>query len=95
MLAIQAKKLFVDIYGQGQFKGSRGYTRKFIQRHNIRFLKISGEKLSNDVASIDAYVGQFARMVRQNELAAAQIFNADESGLYYRCTPSATFVSHA
>lgn len=93
MLAIQAKKLFSEIYGGGEFQGSRGYTRKFIKRHGIRFLKITGEKLSNDVAGVDGYIGQFATIVRQHELTTAQIFNADESGLYYKCTPSSTFVS--
>lgn len=93
MIAIQAKKLFDEIYGQGLFRGSRGYTRKFIKRHGIRFLKITGEKLSNNVSNIDAYVDQFATIVRQNMLSASQIFNADESGLFYKCTPSSSFVS--
>lgn len=94
MLAIQAKKLFTEIYGEGTFQGSRGYTRKFIQRHSIRFLKITVEKLSNDLAGIDAYVEQFAAIVRKNALNAAQIFNADECGLYYKCTPDSTFVAN-
>ncbi|XP_058828455.1 jerky protein homolog-like [Topomyia yanbarensis] len=91
---MQAKKLFSQIYGKGLFLGSRGYILKFIKRHNIRFLKITGEKLSNDIASVDAYVNKFSTVIRQKALNAAQIFNADESGLYYKCTPSSTFVAH-
>ena len=77
-------KFFKQIYCDGQFKGSRGYVLKFLKRHNIRFLKITGEKLSSNVASVDAYVANFSSTVRHKQLGASQRFNADESGLFLR-----------
>lgn len=93
MLTVQASKLYGKLYNDEQFKGSRGYIVNFIKRHNIRFLKITGEKLSNNAATVDAYIEQFAAIVRQKDLSASQIFNADESGLYFKSTPSSTFVT--
>ena len=87
-------KFFKQIYGDGQFKGSRGYVLKFLKRHNIRFLKITGEKLSSNVASVDAYVANFSSTVRHKQLGASQRFNADESGLFFKSSPSATYVAY-
>ncbi|XP_062541874.1 jerky protein homolog-like [Armigeres subalbatus] len=91
LLTVQATKLYEKLYKDGEFKGNRGYIVNFIKQHNIRFLKITGEKLSNNAAAVDTYIEHFAAFVRH--LSPSQIFNADESGLYFKCTPSSTFFS--
>lgn len=90
-MTVQATKLYEKLYNDKNFVGSRGYIVNFIKRHNIRFLKITGEKLSNNAAAVDTYIDHFATIVRH--LSPSQIFNADESGLYFKCTPSSTFVT--
>ncbi|XP_062542013.1 jerky protein homolog-like [Armigeres subalbatus] len=91
MLQAQAKIFFNKIEGEGDF-GSRGYIEKFIQRHGIRLLKITGEKLSSNVAAVEDYVKTFSKKMRDKQLSPCQIFNADESGLYFKNTPTSTFV---
>lgn len=91
MLEIQAQKFYNKIIGEGEY-GSRGYVDKFIKRHDIRHLKITGEKLSSNIAVIDQYVEDFAQEMRNRSLQPCQIFNADESGLYFKVTSSATYV---
>ncbi|XP_055614175.1 jerky protein homolog-like [Uranotaenia lowii] len=90
LLTAQATKLYLKLYNDEQFKGSRGCIVNFIKRHNIRFLQITGEKLSNNAATVDTYIEHSRSLVRH---LSCQIFNADESGLYFKCITSSTFVS--
>ena len=91
MLQVQAEKFFNELIDEGKF-GSRGYIDKFIKRHDIRLLKITGEKLSSNLVIVDDYVKKFAAEMRFNNLLPSQIFNADESGLYFKSTPTTTYV---
>lgn len=91
MLQVQSEKFFNELVGEGNF-GSRGYIDKFIKRHDIRLLKITGEKLSSNLAVIDEYVQKFAVEMNFKDLQPCQIFNADESGLYFKSTPTNSYV---
>ena len=94
MLILQAEKFFNELVNVGKF-GSRGYIHKFIKRYGLRRLKITGEKLSCNMAIIDEYVNVFKTEMRSKDLLPSQIFNADESGLYFKCTPTHTYVDQA
>lgn len=91
MLQVQAQKFYSQMIGEGEY-GSRGYVDKFIKRHDIRLLKITGEKLSSNLAVIDQYVVDFSQEMRCRNLQPYQIFNADESGLYFKAISSTTYV---
>lgn len=91
MLQVQATKFFNELVGEGSF-GSRGFIDKFLKRYDIRLLKITGEKLSSDLAVIEDYVDKFSAEMTTRKLSPAQIFNADESGLYFKSTPTNTYV---
>ena len=90
-LQIQANKFYNQMVGEGDY-GSRGYIEKFVKRNGIRLLKISGEKLSSDVAAVDEYTSKFAAEIRRQNFSPCQIFNADESGLFFKSTPTQTYV---
>lgn len=75
------------------FTASNGWLQKFRRRHGIRFLKLSGEKLSCDSSGIEPFLRQFHAKMVELELTEAQVYNADESGLYYRLLPEKTFVA--
>ncbi|XP_055644141.1 tigger transposable element-derived protein 2-like [Toxorhynchites rutilus septentrionalis] len=83
MLEVQAQKFYSQMVGEGQY-GSRGYVDKFIKRYGIRLLKITGEKLFSNIGIIDKYVEEFSMEMRSLNLKPYQIFNADESGLYFK-----------
>ncbi|XP_062542273.1 jerky protein homolog-like [Armigeres subalbatus] len=91
MLQVQAKKFFNQMIGTGDY-GSRGYVEKFIKRNGIRLLKISGEKLSSNISVVEKYKKDFAAQIREEDLSPCQIFNADESGLFFKRTPTRTYV---
>ncbi|XP_025405713.1 jerky protein homolog-like [Sipha flava] len=75
------------------FTASRGWLDNFKHRHGIRRLKITGEKLSCDEASIEPFRNELQRVINENNLDLEQIYNADESGLFWRMLPEHTLTS--
>ncbi|XP_046386326.1 jerky protein homolog-like [Ischnura elegans] len=69
-----------------------GWLQKFKQRHGIRYLKVTGEKLSADHDAAEDYVNELAKLVDEHNLSPDQIYNMDETGLFWRCLPRNTFV---
>ncbi|BFZ00329.1 hypothetical protein BsWGS_03368 [Bradybaena similaris] len=74
---------------------SDGWLTRFKIRHGIRKLDISGEKKSADEDAADEFVEKFASIVRQNNLTAEQIYNADETGLFWKCLPGSTLAGES
>lgn len=75
------------------FNASNGWIAKFKKRHGIRMLKICGEKLSNKCKLVEPFLLKFRQKIKQLNLTADQIYNADESGLFYRMLPNRTLVT--
>lgn len=69
---------------------SKGWLHNFKIRHGIRKLDISGEIKSADEAAANEYKITFQNLVDQYDLSAPQIYNADETGLLWRCLPNST-----
>ena len=51
-------------------------------------LQITGESLSGDVEAAEKFKKEFEDFIKKEELTADQVYNADESGLFYRMLPS-------
>lgn len=75
------------------FSASQGWLDKFKKRHGIRQLAIAGEKLSANIESAKDFVERFEEMIEKENLTLDQIYNADETGLFYRMMPSKTLAS--
>ncbi|XP_036344810.1 jerky protein homolog-like [Rhagoletis pomonella] len=54
---------------------------------------ICGEILSSDVASVTPFIHRLRAKVDEMGLMESQIYNVDETGLFYRCLPDKTYVS--
>ena len=67
------------------FTASTGFLWCFCERHGLKELSIQGEKLSADVVSATTFVHEFSSILEGYSLE--QIFNCDETGLYYRLLP--------
>ncbi|XP_049306022.1 jerky protein homolog-like [Bactrocera dorsalis] len=90
----KARKLHEKIKEKtGFFHASNGWVSNFKKRYGLRQLKICGEKLSNKTASVDPFVIRFRNKIKELDLSAEQIYNADESGLFFRQMPDKTLVS--
>ncbi|XP_030766438.1 jerky protein homolog [Sitophilus oryzae] len=77
------------------FKASDGWLQHFKQRHGVRLLKISGEKLSSQPELIDPFKARLRRVIQEHNLNEHQLYNADETGLYWQLLPDKTYVALA
>lgn len=80
--------------GDASFKASQGWLEKFKNRHGIRELNIQGEKMSAaSVETVNEFKEKFAQMIKENGLTRDQVYNADETGLYYKALPTKTLAA--
>lgn len=92
-ILMEKAKFFHERLGRGAFVASRGWLDNFKKRHGIRQLKVTGEKLSNNEAAVQPFQEKFLEVIREKDLSADQIYNADESGLYWKAIPDKTLAS--
>ena len=79
-----SKKLFGDNY---KFVASEGWKWRFCNRHGIRNISSQGEKLSANYDAAVDFVPSFREFVRARNFPLDNIFNCDETGLYFRLLP--------
>lgn len=91
--AAKAKEFFNSLGLEGPFEASSGWLTRFKQRHGIRELDIQGEKLSGNIAAAEEFCNEFNRFVTEENLLPDQIFNVDETGLYWKCLPTTTLAA--
>lgn len=84
-------KVFFDLLGlEGNFDASSGWLHRFKKRYGIREIGLHGEKLSGDQQAADDFQRDFEKFVMSEDLSPEQIYNADESGLFWKCLPTRT-----
>lgn len=74
----------------GDFKASSGWLQKFKERYGIRQLSITGEILSSNIDAVEPFKEKLLSKIREMDLQHDQIYNADESGLFWRVLPNKT-----
>lgn len=74
-----------------QFQASNGWLQKFVKRNSIKNVKMKGECASADEEAASLYPVEFAKIVEQGGYSPHQVFNADESGLFWKRTPNTTY----
>ena len=79
--------------GLEEFTASDGWMWRFSRRHGIRQLMLQGEKLSANKPAAEEFCGTFQEFVEDNHYTLNQIFNCDETGLYYKLMPQKTLAS--
>jgi hypothetical protein len=80
---------------QHTFAASSGWMQKFKKRFGIRFLSISGEKLSSQPELVSPFLQKLSSKIKVLGLDDNQLYNADETGLYWKLLSGKTFVSNA
>ena len=74
------------------FKASSGWLHRFSCRHGMRAITLQGEALSADISGVDAFKKQLVSLMESEQYTLSQVFNADETGLWWRLMPSRTLV---
>ncbi|XP_042899743.2 tigger transposable element-derived protein 4-like [Parasteatoda tepidariorum] len=85
ILKVQAEK-FAEQFGYSEFVCSNGWIDRFKVRHGITFGKICGEAKSANMADIAKWLSEKWPGIREG-YAADDIYNADETGIFYNVTP--------
>ncbi|KAK9880168.1 hypothetical protein WA026_010040 [Henosepilachna vigintioctopunctata] len=75
------------------FNASDGWLQRFKTRFGIRFLKITGEKLSSQPELVDPFKQRLMQLIQELNLNENQLYNADETGLFWQLLPEKTYVS--
>ncbi|XP_050322584.1 LOW QUALITY PROTEIN: jerky protein homolog-like [Bactrocera neohumeralis] len=75
------------------FNASDGWLQRFKKRYGVRLLKVSGEKLSSQPQLVDPFKLKLKQKIEEMELCNDQLYNADESGLFWKILPDKTYVS--
>uniref|UniRef100_UPI00398F7695 general transcription factor II-I-like isoform X2 n=1 Tax=Pristiophorus japonicus TaxID=55135 RepID=UPI00398F7695 len=95
MVMAQAKIFHQELDLQHECEYSQGWLQKFKNRHGISLRRVSGEKRSADTEAAAKYVDEFAQLVANEKLSPEQVYNADETALYWRCMPRKTLATDA
>ncbi|KAM9323640.1 tigger transposable element-derived protein 1-like isoform 1-T3 [Pholidichthys leucotaenia] len=76
-----------------EFKASRGWFEKFKKRSGIHSVVRHGEACSADRKAADEFVQKFQQLVSDEGYVAQQVFNCDETGLFWKKMPRRTFIT--
>ena len=93
LLQERARLFFAELYPSANpedFKGSTGWLKRFNERHGRENTALGGESLSADTSSIEPFREELQELIETEGLTKDQIFNADETGLWWRLTPASS-----
>ncbi len=81
---------FAEQFGvSNEFKASVGWLQKFIKRNEVLYKKICGESASVDLTVSNEWINSKLQNILSG-YEMCDVYNADESGLYWRALPNNT-----
>ena len=75
------------------FKASRGWFENFKKRSGIHSVVRHGEAASSDIKGAEDFVKRFAELMAKEGYVSQQVFNCDETGLFWKKMPRRTFIT--
>ncbi|XP_029055253.2 jerky protein homolog-like [Osmia bicornis bicornis] len=90
VLLEKAEELKQDMASSTNFKVSKSWLANFKRRHNIRLIKAYGEKASADEDAAKSFVQELKHFIEDNDINLENIYNMDESGLFWKAFPTKT-----
>ncbi|XP_023214392.1 tigger transposable element-derived protein 1-like [Centruroides sculpturatus] len=76
-----------------EFKASKGWFSRFKNRFSLRNVKDGGERASADTKAAERFRKNFLKIVEDGNYTADQVYNADETSLYWKKMPRRTYIS--
>jgi hypothetical protein len=88
---IQQEALMLSVsLGCDEFAASNGWLQSFLKRHNIKSCVLSGEAASVREEDVQDWIKRLSSILEGYKLK--DIFNADETGLFFRTLPTKSYV---
>ncbi|XP_069832131.1 tigger transposable element-derived protein 1-like [Dendropsophus ebraccatus] len=76
-----------------EFVASRGWFMRFKERANFHNIKVQGEAASGDEKAAREFPKALAQIIAEGDYCAQQVFNVDETGLFWKRLPNRTYIS--
>ncbi|CAM4393145.1 unnamed protein product, partial [Caretta caretta] len=76
-----------------EFKASQGWLNSFRNHFNLKNVQTTGEAASANEEAAKAYPKQLKKIIKEKGYLAEQVFNADETGLFWKEMPNRTYTS--
>ena len=76
-----------------EFRANKGWLYSFVQRYNLKNLKVMGESASADKEAASAFIPRLKEIIEENEYLPEQVFNYDETGLFWKKVPNCTYIN--
>ncbi|XP_064080659.1 tigger transposable element-derived protein 1-like [Macrobrachium nipponense] len=77
----------------GEFSASRGWFNCFKARANLHNVKLQGEAATADSEAAESFPSGLAEIIKDHGYTADQVFNVDETGLFWKRMPNRTYLS--
>jgi hypothetical protein len=75
------------------FLASTGWLARFKNRYGMKNIKLSGEAGSADTEAAEAFIKYLLQLIMETGYVPEQVFNADETGFFYKQTGKCTYIS--
>lgn len=92
IIAEKARHFYREMIGNDNFQASSGWVWNFKKRFGIRVLSLTGEKVSSDDNAFELFKTKFQNEISEKGFNREQVYNVDESGLYWKSLPRKTLV---
>lgn len=108
VIQTKAKSLFDDIKSKAvsndnasgsntdkneTFEASQGWFERFKVRANLHSIALKGEAASADITAAERYPTELKALIHEGGYDPKQVFNVDETGLFWKRLPNRTFIS--
>uniref|UniRef100_A0AAQ5X1R0 HTH CENPB-type domain-containing protein n=1 Tax=Amphiprion ocellaris TaxID=80972 RepID=A0AAQ5X1R0_AMPOC len=96
----KAKSIFEDVKAKAgesaaeeTFSASHGWFSRFKKRANLHHVAVSGEAASADKEAAERFPQVLKEIIEEGGYSAKQVFNVDETGLFWKKMPEKTYIS--
>ncbi|GFW93003.1 tigger transposable element-derived protein 1 [Trichonephila clavipes] len=76
-----------------EFSAGKEWLTGFLKRNALHNIKITRESARTDEGAAKVFPEELAKIIEDGDYSADQVFNADETGLYWKKLPNRTYIA--